>query len=354
MAAGDLRGAVIGCGFFAQNHLRGWGDVRGARLAAVCDRDPAKAETAARLTGAKAYADAEAMLAAEALDFVDIATTMESHEALHALACDAGVPAICQKPMAPDIAACRRMVARAEGAGLAFMVHENFRFQAPLIGVGQALAEGAAGQPFFAHVSFRTGYDVVAGQPYLAEVERFILLDLGIHVLDVARFLLGDADDIYARAQRTLPGAKGEAAAAMTLRHAAGAVSEVVCSYTTNIHPDPFPRTLVEVEGTEGTLRLRADDVLEIHRDGRVTERDVAPTAPAWGDPVWALVQESVVNTQQHWVDCLRSEREPATSGKDNLKTFALVEAAYDSAAAGQPAVPQPFGPDLPGGAAAP
>ena len=38
MAPGDLRGAVIGCGFFAQNHLRGWGDVRGAQLVAVCDR----------------------------------------------------------------------------------------------------------------------------------------------------------------------------------------------------------------------------------------------------------------------------------------------------------------------------
>lgn len=340
MARDDLTGAVIGCGFFAQNHLKGWGDVRGARLAAVCDRDPDRAQAAANLTGAAAYTDAADMLAAETLDFVDIATTMESHEALHALACAAGVPAICQKPMAPDIAACRRMVARAETAGLAFMVHENFRFQAPLVGVGRALAQGAVGDPFFAHVSFRTGYDVVAGQPYLAEVERFILLDLGIHVLDVARFLLGDARDVYARTQHTLPGARGEAAAAITLGHESGAVSEVVCSYATRIHPDPFPRTLVDVEGTEGSLILRADDVLEVHRDGRMTPHDVSPTPPPWGDPVWALVQQSVVNTQQHWVDSLRAGREPATSGRDNLKTFALVEAAYESAATGQPAVP--------------
>lgn len=333
----ELRGAVIGCGFFAQNHLKAWGDVEGARLVAVCDRDAAKAEAAARLTGATPYTDAAEMLATEPLEFVDIATTMESHEALHALACDAGVPAICQKPMAPDIAACRRMVERARTADLPFMVHENFRFQAPLIAVGTALAEGAIGEPFFAHVSFRTGYDVVAGQPYLAEVERFILLDLGIHVLDVARYLLGDAGDVYARGQRTMPGARGEASAVVTLRHRTGAVSEVVCSYTTRIHPDPFPRTLVEVEGREGALRLRADDVLEIHRDGGREERNVAPTAPAWGDPVWALVQQSVVNTQQHWIDCLHRGEEPATSGRDNLKTFELVEAAYAAAAASQP-----------------
>lgn len=38
---------------------------------------------------------------------------------------------------------------------------------------------------------------------------------------------------------------------------------------------------------------------------------------------------------EQHWVDCLREHREPETSGADNLKTFALVEAAYRSAESG-------------------
>jgi D-apiose dehydrogenase len=39
---------------------------------------------------------------------------------------------------------------------------------------------------------------------------------------------------------------------------------------------------------------------------------------------------------QQHWIDCLRSATEPETSGRDNLKTLALVEAVYQSAATGQ------------------
>ena len=56
---------------------------------------------------------------------IDTATTMESHEALPRAGLRRRRPAICQKPMAPDIAACRRMVARAEGAGLALMVHEE-------------------------------------------------------------------------------------------------------------------------------------------------------------------------------------------------------------------------------------
>ena len=47
----------------------------------------------------------------------------------------------------------------------------------------------------------------------------------------------------------------------------------------------------------------------------------------------WHGIQESVLRTQEHWVECLRHGREPDTSGADNLKTFALCEAAYASAA---------------------
>lgn len=201
-----LRGAVIGCGFFAQNHLKAWGDIAGAELVAVCDLDPAKAAAAAALTGAEAFTDVDAMLAAARPDFVDIATTMETHEPLVAKAAAAGADIICQKPFAPDIAGVRRILQTAEAAGIRLMVHENFRFQSPLIELRRAMP--AIGEPFFAHIAWRTGYDVVAGQPYLAKVERFILLDLGIHVLDVARFLLGDVADLYARTQRTMPGAR--------------------------------------------------------------------------------------------------------------------------------------------------
>ena len=334
-----MRGAVIGCGFFAQNHLKAWGDVDHAEIVAVCDLDPGKAKAAAALTGGKPYVDVDMMLAEQRPDFVDIVTTMETHETLVAKAAARGAHVICQKPFAPDIAAVRRILATAEAAGIRLMVHENFRFQTPLIELQQAMA--AIGEPFFAHIAWRTGYDVVAGQPYLADVERFIILDLGIHVLDVARFLLGDVRDIYARTQRTLPGARGEAQAAMTLGHVSGAVSAVTCSYTNRIDPDPFPQTLIEIEGTAGTLRLQRDYRLELHMAGKVEVCEVAPRTPAWADPQWALVQESVLNTQAHFVDCLISGHAFQTSGQDNLKTFALVEAAYASAASGQPAVPE-------------
>jgi predicted dehydrogenase len=51
-------------------------------------------------------------------------------------------------------------------------------------------------------------------------------------------------------------------------------------------------------------------------------------------------VQESVLATPCHWIECLRSAAEPATSGADNLKTSALCEAAYASAATGDTVTP--------------
>jgi predicted dehydrogenase len=63
---------------------------------------------------------------------------------------------------------------------------------------------------------------------------------------------------------------------------------------------------------------------------------DVSPKLLAWASKPWHGIQESVPRIEQHWVDCLLGGREPATSGRDNMLTLALVEAAYASAASGQ------------------
>ena len=84
------------------------------------------------------------------------------------------------------------MVEAAERAGRPLIVHENFRWQRPLRLLRAEIDAGAIGTPFFARISFRHGYDVYANQPYLAEVEDFGLMDMGLHLFDVARFLMGD------------------------------------------------------------------------------------------------------------------------------------------------------------------
>jgi D-apiose dehydrogenase len=329
-----LRGAVVGCGFFAQNHLHAWNDIADVQLVAVCDKDSGKAKAASEKFGVAAwYDDAAKMFAGEELDFVDIATTMPTHRALVELAARHRVPTIVQKPFAPTWDDCVAMVAACKAAGVPLMVHENFRFQAPLNAVRRVLEAGEIGTPYFGRVSFRTGYDIIAGQPYLAQEEQFIILDLGVHVLDMARVYFGEAETVYAQTQQIRPNIRAEDMATMLLRHRSGATSIVDCSYSSRLSPDPFPQTLVHVEGPRGSVRLLENYRMTVTSDGATREQTVSSRLLSWTSEPWHTAQESVLNTQRHWVECLRTGRAPQTSGEDNLRTYALVVAAYRSAA---------------------
>ncbi len=332
-----MKGALIGCGFFAQNQLHAWRDIDGAEIVALCDRDPERLAATAETFGiTRTYTDAAAMFAAEQLDFVDIATTVQSHRPLVEMAAGAGCHVICQKPFAETMDDARAMVAAVEAAGRTLMVHENFRWQSAVRKAIETVRSGAIGTPFFGRVAFRSGYDVYSGQPYLAEGERFIIEDLGIHILDISRALFGDVERIAATTKRVNPKIRGEDVATMLLAHEGGVTSVVDCSYATRRTPETFPQSLLEIDGTEGTLRLDAGYSLVVQTGGNETVTDVSPPVLPWAERPWHNIQESVRIIQQHFVACIDAGTQPETSGADNLKTLALVQAAYRSAETGE------------------
>lgn len=335
-----IRGALIGCGFFSRNHLHAWRQLDDVTIVALCDSDAGRlAEVAGEFNVARTYRDARELFAREQLDFVDIATTVGSHRALVEMAAAAGVACICQKPFAPTLADAQAMVEACSRADVPLMVHENFRWQTPMQAVRHAIDEGAIGTPFWGRFSFRSAYDVYGTQPYLAEGRRFIIEDLGIHILDVARFLLGEVATVSASTQRVNPRIAGEDAATILLRHVGDATSIVDCSYASPRAEENFPQTLIEIDGSEGSLRVDAGYRLTLHHVVRGTRViDCEPPLHPWAQRPWFNIQDSVLNIQAHWLDCLRHEREPQTSGRDNLRTLALVEAAYESAGARQAA----------------
>lgn len=335
-----LRGALIGCGFFSRNHLHAWRQLPDVEIVALCDQDEQRLAQAANEFGiACTYRDAGELLSVERLAFVDIATTVRSHRPLVEMAAKAGVPCICQKPFAATLADAQAMVDACGQAGVPLMVHENFRWQTPIRAVRQVLDAGEIGAPSWGRFTFRSAFDVYRTQPYLAEGERFIIEDLGIHILDVARYLMGDVRTISASTQRVDPRIRGEDVATMLLRHESGATSVVDCSYASARPVEVFPQTLLEIDGTEGSLRVDAGYRLTVHHRTRGTRTaDCEPPLHAWAERPWFNIQDSVLAIQAHWLQCLREGREPETSGRDNLKTLALVEAAYASAAANQAA----------------
>jgi predicted dehydrogenase len=242
---------------------------------------------------------------------------------------------ICQKPLAPTLAEAEAMTRACEDAGVPLMVHENFRWQRPM----RALRERSArlGGLFFGRISFRTPYDVYADQPYLATDARFIIADLGVHLLDLARFFFGEAAQLTCLTQRINPRIQGEDVATILLTMESGATCLVDMSYASRTDPDIFPQTLVHLEGREGSATLHAHYALTTVAEGKTEHVDVSPHLYAWSSAPGQAIQESVVAIQRHWIDCLRAGTSPETTGKDNLKTLELVFGAYESAEQGRP-----------------
>jgi len=316
-----LRGGIVGCGFFAQFHIEGWRRIPEVELAAAADPDLARSRKAAP----HAYATAEAMLDGERLDFVDIATRPDSHAALVRLAASRKVPVICQKPMAPNWADAVGMVEAAEAAGIPFMIHENWRWQPWYRALKNLIDRGDIGRPI--DYWFRTRRNDGGGpapyslQPYFARMPRLLIYETLVHHIDTARFLFGDLAAIYAQIRRRNPVIAGEDQALLMLTHAD--ISGIVDGHRFG-DPDPDGPVMGEatVEGESGVLRLLGTG--DIFRGSE----------KIWTNEVQAGYRgDSVRATQQHFVDCLRQGSQFESAGREYLKTFRAVEAAYESVA---------------------
>ena len=326
---------MVGCGFYAQNHLHAWADLRpeGAILAAVCDMDPERAKAAGVKFGVPHFSRIEAMLEAVPLDLLDIATRMDTHRPLAAIAAERGIAAIVQKPFAPTWEDCIAIVEKARQHNAWLAVHENFRFSTSMRAVKKVLAQGTIGTPRWARLSWRTGFDVYRGQPYLAEEAKLVIQDVGIHILDLARFFLGEVERLSCETQKRNPKIRAEDTATIMMRHTSGAVSVVEATYAARRGDDPFPETLLEIEGDEGSLILSKGEKLTVTTQGLTFEDHVGGPLLHWTSRPWHVSQEAVLHTNRHMFERFRLGLAADTSGEDNLKTYALVEAAYEATA---------------------
>ncbi len=327
---------LIGCGAFAQKHLHAWRDL-GCLPVAVCDRDPQRAQATAAAFGIpRWHVSAEEAIAAERPDAVDIVTGPETHRTLIELAIRRGVEAIVQKPIAGTWDDCRAIASLVAGSPVPVTVHENFRHQLPMQVVRRLLPR--LGPVHTARIQFRTHFDIYALQPYLARGARFIIEDLGVHLFDLARCLVGEVEDLRCLTRRVNPAIAGEDTAQCLLQHAGGAISFVDCSYATWQERELFPQTLVSLEGRDGTLHLEPDYRIRLsiaHGTGTTTEViDEPPVSRPWHSDPGRVVSDSVVHFCADWLSSRSERRQPQTHLLDHLRTTACVEAAYASAAA--------------------
>ncbi|MFN2286294.1 MAG: Gfo/Idh/MocA family protein, partial [Anaerolineae bacterium] len=328
-----LKFAIFGTGFWARFQLAGWREIGGTECVAVYNRTVAKAEAFAREFGIPAvYGDPEVLLTNENLDFVDIITDVGTHSQFVHLAAAHGLPVVCQKPMAPDLETARTMVQVCANAGVPLLINENWRWQYPIRQFKRALVENDLGWPFRAHIRYINSFPVFDNQPFLKDLEEFIIADIGSHILDTARYLFGDAQMLYCQTQRVTPGIQGEDVATVMLQMESGMTVVASMSYASPVEHDRFPETYIHVECERGAVELGPDFWVRVTTDaGTLAQRHQPPHYP-WADPAYDVVHASIVSCQKDLLHALQTGTPAETSGADNFKTMQLVFGAYRSA----------------------
>lgn len=328
-----LRFAVIGTGFWARFQIAAWKELEGIELVALYNRTRAKAEAMAKEFGvASVYDDVEELLDKETLDFVDIITDVGTHAAFTEAAAKRGIPVICQKPLAAKLPEAEQMLKHCQQRNVSLYVHENWRWQAPIRKLKSILDENVIGKPFKARVSFCSAFPVFENQPFLAELDEFILTDIGSHILDVCRFLFGEVETLLCHVATVNPNIKGEDVANVLMKMESGLSCYAEMSYASLLAYEAFPQTFILIEGERGSLHLTKDYEIHVTTKGGTEVVRANPEMYSWLDPKYALVHASIVDCNRDILRALQGVGTAETTGVDNLQTVRLVHAAYASA----------------------
>ncbi len=322
------RVGIIGAGWVSEYHLPAWMK-QSARAEVVAIADPAAQARAARSRAfgiARTYASAEAMLAEEALDAVDICAPREVHVELVRLAAQRGLDILCQKPLAPDYDQAAALVAELPEA-IRLMVHENWRFRAYYRRLKAWLEEGIAGDirqvqfEFFSSgmiADAEGNRPALVRQPFFRGQQRLLVMEVMIHHLDTLRYLLGELEVVAARLERSNDDIVAEDVASVVLRRLDdGAIVTVNANLAVHGAP-PAPRDHLRIFGTQATLELYGSRLSARGRAEREEEFDAD-----------AVYQGAYDATIAHFLDGLDGRVVMETMPADNIKTLALVEDIY-------------------------
>ena len=330
-----MRGVGIGAGYFAPFQYEAWTRIPEVEITAVCSRSEKKAiELAARYGIHHHYDDWKRMIDVEKPDFIDIITPPETHEEICNYAAQRGINIICQKPLAPDMETCRRIVQTAKAAGVRFMVHENWRWQPWYRKIKEISDAGTVGS--FTHINFlmRMGdgwgpHPYSPRQAYFCDYPRLLVYETGVHFIDTFRFLLGEVTSAFAMLHRLNPVIKGEDAGQVFLNFKGGATALWDANRYNEVVAESPRLTFgqLRIDATGGHLSMDTESNLFMKQLGQpvVKVEYEQPNKNFAGDCVYFL--------QRHFVDCMISGKEFESNGDDYLKTEEVVEAVYESAA---------------------
>jgi predicted dehydrogenase len=315
--------AVVGCGNISRMHFDAYlPQPERVRVVAACDIDPERVHEARRTYGfAQGFGSLEEMIAQSQWEVAVVCTPTPVRRQVVDMLASAGKHVFVEKPFADTYQDALHMVEVCEQAGVKLAVNQNFRFHYPFEMARDIVAQGEIGRVVSVlHQDLLFRQDV----GWRTRAKRHALAVMGIHWFDGFRRLLHDEAASLVGETRSSAAIEcaGETEASIQITFTQGALVTYVESFSA-----PRAKTETVVCGETGQLVLSYEGLSVFDRDHRSMPRrqyenpyrdSHKPEATFTGlDLLLAAVEQG---------------NEPANSGRDNLKTVALLDGAYRSA----------------------
>ena len=146
------------------------------------------------------------LVAREDIDLVDITTPNRTHRDIAVAAAQAGKHVFCEKPLVMNLAEAKEMLAAVEEAGVKHMVNFNYR-RCPAVGLAKEMIEaGELGEIYHWRAAYLQDWIVDPEFPLVWRLRKQVagsgsLGDLAAHSIDLARYLVGEIEEVVAMAQ---------------------------------------------------------------------------------------------------------------------------------------------------------
>jgi predicted dehydrogenase len=246
---------LIGAGCIGELRAQALQKVAGAKLVAVADVDQERAARLARPAQARVFKGVAELLAANDVEAVIVSTPPQFHEEAVLAALAAGKDVLCEKPLSNSVESCRRMLEGAKKSGKTLATGFNHRYFPAIRFLKRTLADGVIGK--LDHVRAFAGHEGLSQFRAAWEYDKAVigggaLMDVGIHLVDLTAYILGDVREVFGITSNrvwNLPGSEDNGFA--LLRSANGPVATLHATWS----EWKGYRFYVEAYGDKGMVR---------------------------------------------------------------------------------------------------
>lgn len=341
-----VRVGLIGSGFITAIHHEALRRVPGAEVLAVASPTPGRAERFAAERGIpRHFNDYRALLDLSEIDLVVLGLPNDHHCEATCLAADAGKHVVVEKPMAPSLAECDRMIAACERAGVLLGYAEELCFTPKYVRLKELVDEGALGR---VHLVKQSEKHDGPHADWFYDTSRSgggVTFDMGCHAVEFFRWILGDPAtgakariaSAYAQMGTYVHGDKtnGDDEALLILTFEGGAVGLAEESWTKPGGMDDR----AEVFGSMGQAYadvLYGNALRAFSRQGYGYAVEKAGSTAGWSFPIYEeLWNYGFPQEMEHFVACVREGTPPREDGHDGRAVVEAIHALYASAARG-------------------